>query len=99
MSNDTPNLNRVTELTAGFFGWLLMVTMTFILFQQWIDYGMFIDNITMFIVMFFITCLFVSVSWIATKWLWQSARTILLNRDIVRTCRSVWSEWLKEFRR
>lgn len=99
MSEDTPTLNSVTALTGLFVCWVMIVTLTIIILQQWSIEGYFLDSFVMFAVMLFMTTLFLYLSLLFSKWMWQSARTILLNRDIVRTCRSIRSEWLKEFRK
>lgn len=75
-----------------------MFAINAIVLQQWRYEGFFLANGVMFVVMFGVTGLFLSVQFLLTKWLWRSSRTVLLNRDIVRTCRSVWSEWRSQFR-
>lgn len=99
MSEDTPTLNSVAELSFLMLMWTIMVTLTIIILQQWVIEDYFKSNAVMFLVMLATTKLFLYLSWLSTKWLWQSARKVLLNRDIVRTCRSLWSEWLNEFRK
>lgn len=99
MNEDNSTLYSVTDLICAFGGWVIMVSLTIIMLDQWTEYDYFRDSLTMFIVMLLVTKLFLYLSWLATKWLWVYARTVLLNRDFVRTCRSVWSEWLNEFRR
>lgn len=99
MSDETPTLDSVAELLGLFVVWMLIVTLTIIILQQWAIEGYFLSSGVMFVVMLFTTKLFLYLSWLATKWLFINLRTVLLNRDIVRTCRSVWSEWLNEFRK